>query len=57
VTETCIRYKYADCVEMCPVDCFHEGPNVLAIDPKECIDCASPSARSGRQGKREAIGL
>jgi ferredoxin len=40
VTENCIRCKYTDCVEVCPVDCFHEGPNFLVIDPDECIDCA-----------------
>jgi ferredoxin len=40
VTENCIRCKYTDCVEVCPVDCFHEGPNFLVIDPEECIDCA-----------------
>lgn len=39
VTETCIKCKYGDCVEVCPVDCFHEGPNMLVIDPEECIDC------------------
>ena len=39
VTENCIRCKYTDCVEVCPVDCFHEGPNMLVIDPDECIDC------------------
>ena len=39
VTESCIKCKYMDCVEVCPVDCFHEGPNFLAIDPEECIDC------------------
>ncbi len=39
VTETCIKCKYMDCVEVCPVDCFHEGPNMLSIDPDECIDC------------------
>ncbi|MFA7619581.1 MAG: ferredoxin FdxA [Thiohalomonadaceae bacterium] len=39
VTENCIRCKYTDCVDVCPVDCFHEGPNFLAIDPDECIDC------------------
>jgi len=39
VTENCIRCKYTDCVEVCPVDCFHEGPNFLVIDPNECIDC------------------
>ncbi len=40
VLENCIRCKYTDCVEVCPVDCFHEGPNFLVIDPEECIDCA-----------------
>lgn len=39
VTENCIKCKYTDCVEVCPVDCFHEGPNLLVIDPDECIDC------------------
>jgi ferredoxin len=39
VTEDCIKCKYTDCVEVCPVDCFHEGPNFLVIDPDECIDC------------------
>lgn len=40
VTESCIRCKYTDCVDVCPVDCFIEGPNFLAIDPEACIDCA-----------------
>ena len=39
VTEYCIRCKYTDCVAVCPVDCFREGPNMLVIDPDECIDC------------------
>ncbi len=39
VTEACIKCKYTDCVDVCPVDCFREGPNFLAIDPDECIDC------------------
>jgi len=39
VTENCIRCKYTDCVDVCPVDCFREGPNFLVIDPDECIDC------------------
>jgi ferredoxin len=39
VTESCIKCKYTDCVEVCPVDCFREGPNMLVIDPDECIDC------------------
>ena len=41
VVEACIKCKYTDCVEVCPVDCFHEGPNFLAIDPEECIDCGA----------------
>ena len=40
VTDKCIKCKYTDCVEVCPVDCFHEGPNMLVINPDECIDCA-----------------
>lgn len=40
VTESCIKCKYTDCVDVCPVDCFREGPNMLIIDPDECIDCA-----------------
>jgi len=40
VTESCIKCKYTDCVDVCPVDCFREGPNFLTIDPDECIDCA-----------------
>ena len=39
VTDNCINCKYTDCVEVCPVDCFHAGPNFLVIDPDECIDC------------------
>jgi len=39
VVEACIKCKLTDCVEVCPVDCFHEGPNYLVIDPDECIDC------------------
>ena len=39
VTEACIRCKYMDCVEVCPVDCFYEGENMLVIHPGECIDC------------------
>ena len=39
VTDNCIQCKYTDCVEVCPVDCFYEGPNFLAINPDECIDC------------------
>lgn len=40
VTDNCIKCKYTDCVDVCPVDCFKEGPNFLVIDPDECIDCA-----------------
>ena len=40
VTEACIRCRYTDCVDVCPVDAFREGPNFLTIDPAECIDCA-----------------
>ena len=39
VTQDCIKCKYTDCVEVCPVDCFYEGADMLAIDPDECIDC------------------
>ncbi len=39
VTDNCIKCKYMDCVEVCPVDCFYEGENFLAINPDECIDC------------------
>lgn len=39
VTENCIKCKYQDCVEVCPVDCFYEGENFLVIHPDECIDC------------------
>jgi len=40
VTESCINCKYGDCVPVCPVDAFHEGPNFMVIDPEECIDCS-----------------
>ena len=39
VTENCIKCKYTDCVDVCPVDCFYEGENMLVINPDECIDC------------------
>lgn len=39
VTENCIACKYMDCVQVCPVECFHEGENMLVIHPEECIDC------------------
>ncbi len=41
VAEPCIRCRYTECVEVCPVDCFHAGPNFLVIDPEECIDCGA----------------
>lgn len=40
VTESCIKCRYTDCVDVCPVECFREGPNFLVINPEECIDCA-----------------
>jgi ferredoxin len=40
VTERCIQCKYTDCVRVCPMDCFMEGPNFLVINPDECIDCS-----------------
>ena len=39
VNDKCIKCKYTDCVEVCPVDCFYEGDNMLVINPDECIDC------------------
>jgi len=39
ITQICLKCKYTDCVEVCPVDCFYEGENMLAINPDECIDC------------------
>ena len=39
VTEACIKCKYMDCIEVCPVDCFYEGENMVVINPEECIDC------------------
>ena len=41
VAEPCVKCKYTDCVTVCPVDCFHEGENMLVIDPEECIDCGA----------------
>ena len=41
VTDSCVRCKYTDCVEVCPVDCFHEAEHLLVIDPQECIDCGA----------------
>ena len=39
VIDNCVAFKYTDCVEVCPVDCFYEGTNMLVIHPDECIDC------------------
>ena len=39
VTEACIGCRHTDCIQVCPVDCFHEGVNFLAIDPERCVDC------------------
>jgi ferredoxin len=39
VTDECVKCKYTECVEVCPVDCFYEGPDMLVIDPQSCIDC------------------
>lgn len=39
ITDACIKCKYTDCVEVCPVDCFYEGKDMLVIHPDECIDC------------------
>ena len=39
VVDACVKCKYTDCVSVCPVDCFYEGPNMLVINPDECIDC------------------
>jgi len=41
VTEPCINCKFTDCVDVCPVDCFYEGKNILLIHPEECIDCGA----------------
>ena len=49
VTENCIKCKYTDCVEVCPVDCFYEGENMLVIHPDECIDCGVCVPRVSRQ--------
>ena len=51
VTESCIRCKYTDCVDVCPVDCFRDGPNFLVIDPDECIDCTALNAELSKLWK------
>jgi ferredoxin len=50
VNESCIKCKLMDCVEVCPVDCFYEGENMLVIHPDECIGCGvcEPECRSMR---------
>lgn len=60
VTENCIACKYMDCVEVCPVECFYEGENMLVIHPDQCIDCgicegSVPPRRSGRIPKRDCM--
>ena len=50
VTENCIKCKYMDCVEVCPVDCFYEGENMLVIHPDECIDCGVCVPECGGRG-------
>ena len=59
VTENCIKCKYMDCVEVCPVDCFYEGENMLVIDPDECpiAGCASRSVQSMRSRPTPSLGL
>ena len=56
VTEACIKCKYMDCVEVCPVDCFYEGENMLVINPDECIDCGVVRAGMPAQGHRTRHG-
>ena len=54
VNEKCIKCKLMDCVEVCPVDCFYEGKNMLVIKPDECIDCllyTSPSPRDAHESR------
>ena len=59
VNENCIRCKFMDCVEVCPVDCFYKGENMLVIDPRECIDCGvcEPEARLKRSSPTQNSGL
>jgi ferredoxin len=49
VTDACIKCKYMDCVEVCPVDCFYEGENMLVINPSECIDCGGSDFAGHRE--------
>ena len=57
VTDACIRCKYMDCVEVCPVDCFYEGENMLVINPNECIDCGvcEPECPAEARGHYEEL--
>ena len=59
VVENCIKCKYMDCVEVCPVDCFYEGENMLVIHPDECIDCGvcepAPRARDASRGGTPSV--
>ena len=41
VIDNCQKCRFTDCVVVCPVDCFHAGPDMLYIDPDECIDCGA----------------
>ena len=41
VTSNCERCRFTDCVDVCPVDCFHGDATMLYIDPEECIDCGA----------------
>ena len=61
VSDNCIKCKYMDCVEVCPVDCFYEGENMLVIHPDECIDCGvcepeCPADRAAQLGDFERMG-
>lgn len=53
VCDPCIKCKYTDCVAVCPVDCFHEGPNMLVINPDECIDCGACEPECPAEAIRE----
>lgn len=57
VLDNCIKCKYTDCVDVCPVDCFHEGPNFLVIDPETCIDCTLCEPECPAQAIRAEVDL
>ena len=57
VNDNCIRCKLMDCVEVCPVDCFYEGENMLVIHPDECIDCGVCERRLTRSSQTTSRGL